>query len=108
MSKFYSRMSRYPIDSQIENKNGYVKVKIAEGKWEGLGANLLKKSGVKIVEGDRVFFADGDRTNRDVSNLRRIHFNSTKFVLLPHSRPIYVPNQKPVESFKPGRILLKR
>jgi len=94
--KTYPRMHRYPVNSQVENKNGYVKVKVAENKWQGLGAYLLTKAGVKIVEGDRVFFADGDRTNRHVDNLRRIHFNTVKFVLLPRSRPIYIPDVKPV------------
>jgi hypothetical protein len=87
-------MHRYPVESQIEQKNGYVKVKVTENKWQGLGAYLLTKAGVKIVEGDRVFFADGDRTNRSVDNLRRIHFNTVKFVLLPTSRPIYIPDVK--------------
>lgn len=87
----YHRMRSYPVNSQIEQKNGYVKVKVAENKWQGLGAYLLTKAGIKITEGDRVFFADGDRTNRSVENLRRIHFNAVKFVLLPRSRPIYIP-----------------
>jgi len=100
----YPRMNRYPIHTQIESKNGYVKVKIAEGKWQGYGAYLLTKAGIKVEEGDRVFFADGDRTNRRLDNLRRIHFNSTKFVLLPHSRPIYIP---PIKQQKETRILEK-
>ena len=88
----YERQRNYPVTSQVEQKNGYVKVKIAPGKWQGLGAYLLQKSGIDIKEGDRVFFADGDRMNRTVGNLRRIHFNTTKFVLLARSRPIYIPS----------------
>jgi hypothetical protein len=103
----YERMAKYPIESQIEQKNGYVKVKIADGKWQGLGAYLLTKAGVKIVQGDRVFFADGDRLNRSVENLRRIHFNATKFVLLARSRPIYIPSLQKPHVFKETRRLLK-
>jgi hypothetical protein len=98
-------MSRYPVGTQVENKNGYVKVKISAGKWEGLGAHLLKEAGVNIVEGDRVFFADGNRLNRSVENLRRIHFNSTKFVLLARSRPIFIPKLEPI---KPAEVSLTR
>ena len=90
----YSRMHNYPVNTQVEQKNGYVKVKVTENKWQGLGAYLLTKAGIKIGEGDRVFFADGDRTNRSVDNLRRIHFNTVKCVLLPRSRPIYIPEVK--------------
>jgi hypothetical protein len=100
-------MHRYPVHSQVEQKNGYVKVKVAENKWQGLGAYLLTKAGVRIVEGDRVFFADGDRTNRSVENLRRIHFNTVKFVLLARSRPIYIPEiktTKPIEKFIPFAV----
>lgn len=89
--RHYSRMSRYPVNTQVESKNGYVRVKVSKNKWQGLGAYLLQKSGVEIGDGDRVFFADGDRTNRSVDNLRRIRFNKRKFVLLLRSRPIYIP-----------------
>lgn len=97
----YKRMPRYPVGTHIEQNTGYVKVKVAPGKWQGLGAHLLTKAGVKVGEGDRVFFADGDRLNRHVSNLRRIHFNRLKFVQLKSpspfykcSWPIYVPDAK--------------
>jgi hypothetical protein len=103
--KQYSRMSNYPVGSQIETRNGYVRVKIAPNKWQGLGAKLLTEAGVELVPGDRVFFADGDRTNRKLENLRRIHFNATPFVLLPHSRPIYIPS-KVISSFKETKNLL--
>lgn len=52
----YARMHNYPLETQVEGKNGYVKVKIAPHKWQGLGAYLLTKAGVKVGEGDRVFF----------------------------------------------------
>lgn len=94
----YARMRRYPVNSQVEQKNGYVRVKITKNKWQGLGAYLLTQAGVKIVDGDRVFFADGDRMNRSVENLRRIHFNTVKFVLLPRSRPIYIPDAVPLNT----------
>lgn len=103
----FSRMHNYPVQTQVENRNGYVKVKVSQGKWQGLGAYLLTKAGVTISEGDRVFFADGDRTNRSVDNLRRIHFNATKFVLLARSRPIYIPSNKPIE-FTKKKILPKQ
>lgn len=93
----YARMHKYPMGTQVEQKNGYVRVKISKDKWQGLGAYLLQKAGVKIGEGDRVFFADGDRLNRNVDNLRRIHFNTVKFVMLPKSRPIYIPKEAPMK-----------
>ncbi len=94
--KVYPRMRSYPVDTQVEQKTGYVRVKVAKNKWQGLGAYLLTKAGVKIVEGDRVFFADGDRMNRSVENLRRIHFNTTKFIMLKASRVIYMPEKKTI------------
>lgn len=108
MPKVYARMHTYPTGTQIEGKNGYVKVKVAKDKWQGLGAFLLTKAGVKIGEGDRVFFADGDRTNRSVENLRRIHFNSTKFILLSRSRPIYIPKTADSKMFEEKRIIARK
>lgn len=99
--KVYPRMHAYPVSAQVEQKNGYVKVKVANNKWQGLGAYLLTKAGVKIVEGDRVFFADGDRMNRSVENLRRIHFNQTKFILLKESRCIYLPPKEAAKAQTP-------
>lgn len=91
-------MRRHDVGTWVETKNRYVRVKVAKDKWEGLGAHLLKRAGVSINEGDRVFFADGDRENRSVYNLRRIHFNTTPVILLSKSRVIPTPPQ-----FKLGR-----
>lgn len=102
--KSYPRMHAYPLETQVENKNGYVKVKVADNKWQGLGAYLLTKAGIKVVEGDRVFFADGDRTNRSVDNLRRIHFSTTKFIMLQRSRVIYIPEQAEKKQAPPPTI----
>lgn len=104
----YQRMGKYPVESQVEQRNGYVKVKVANGKWQGLGAYMLTKAGINLVEGDRVFFADGDRTNRALSNLRRIHFNKTKFVLLARSRPIFIPSLLKPHVYQETRRILKK
>lgn len=91
------RHKGYPIGTHVETKDRYVKVKLQNGEWEGLGRHLLKQAGVQIKEGDRVFFADGNRLNRHPSNLRRIHFSTNRYILLSHSRVIYLPTQKAVE-----------
>lgn len=91
------RRQGYPAYTQVETKDRYVKVKLPNGKWEGLGRHLLKKSGADIEDGYRVFFKDGDRLNRHVSNLTAIKFNNTRYILLSHSRVIYLPTQSAVE-----------
>lgn len=81
----------HDVGTCVEQKNRYVKVKIGRNTWEGLGRHLLRNADIPIGEGDRVFFADGDRTNRHPSNLRRIHFNNTPVVFLSTSRVIPTP-----------------
>lgn len=94
----YRRMHSYPVGTQIEMPSGYVKVKIARNKWEGLGAHLLKEAGEEIEEGHRVFFKDGNRLNRDVNNLTAIFFRSIRFMpVIKRSRPIHIPNVEQVK-----------
>lgn len=98
--RIYRQMHSYPVGTQIQQENGYIKIKTADNKWQGMGAHLLIQAGIKLQEGDRVFFADGDRTNLRIENLRRIHFSSTRYIMVgfpsgAKSAPIHVPGQKP-------------
>jgi len=81
---------RYQSGTKVQYRNGYIKVKTEEGmvaesrrNWELLRGPLLP--------GDRVFHLDGDRTNNNIKNLARVHFNDTKFTMLKESRILWAP-----------------
>lgn len=80
----------YPVGTKVQHRNGYIVVKTAEGMiaesrrvWE------LQRG--ELLEGDRVFHLDGDRTNNNIRNLAKVHFNTTKFVMLKESKVLWMP-----------------
>lgn len=45
----------------------------------------------ELLPGDRVFHINGDRTNNHISNLAKVHYNQTKFVMLKESKILWMP-----------------
>lgn len=87
------RGQRHQIGTRVQYRNGYIRVKTKEGMvpenrrtWELHNGDL--------VEGDKVYHLDGDRTNNNIRNLAKIHFNTTKFTMLKESRVLWKPTGK--------------
>lgn len=86
-------IGRYASGTRVQHRNGYIFIKTPEGMkpearamWEATHGDLR--------EGDRVFHLDGDRTNNNIRNLAKIHFNTTKFTMLKESRVLWKPTGK--------------
>lgn len=47
----------------------------------------------ELLEGDRVFHIDGDRTNNRIENLAKVHYNQVKFVMLKESKVLWMPRK---------------
>ncbi len=81
---------QYPVGARVQHRNGYIVVKTPDGMMaESRRVWELQRG--PLVEGDRVFHLDGDRTNNNIRNLAKIHFRQTKFKMLPTSRVLWIP-----------------
>lgn len=79
-----------PIGStRIDNKDGYMMIKIAEpNKWALYHRYLYEKAhGVKLAKNEAVIFADGDRSNFDIDNLVKV--NRTNLLYLNNNSLIF-------------------
>lgn len=87
--------TNYPIGTKVQHRNGYIRVKIEDGEgkpeWEAESRRVWELQRGDLEEGDRVFHLNGDRTNNHISNLAKVHFNTTKFVFLKSSRILHFP-----------------
>ena len=62
-----------PIGSERIKPDGMVQVKIAPRKWEYKQRLIYEQYyGVKLTSDDYIIFLDQDRTNFDISNLKRV------------------------------------
>lgn len=92
-----------PIGAKVQHRNGYIHVKVegdeGEAKWMSEARRTWELHRGPLKEGDRVFHVNGDRTNNHISNLAKVHYNSTKFVFLKESKLLFCPpggiKQKP-------------
>lgn len=63
----------FPIGSERVKSDGMVQVKIAPRKWEYKQRLIYQEYyGVKLTSDDYIIFLDQDRTNFDISNLKRV------------------------------------
>lgn len=83
----------YPLGTRTQHRNGYIYVKTADGLMAEARRVWELKYG-DLGPGDRVYHLDGDRTNNHPSNLAKVHFNHTKFVMLKESRVLWMPKAK--------------
>lgn len=62
-----------PVGSERINSEGYIEVKIADPrKWEYKHILIWEKHNGKVAKGHAVMFADGNKLNLDISNLRLV------------------------------------
>lgn len=114
-------MAWHEIGTKVQHRNGYIKIKIQgdDGKpvWEAESRRNWELQRGDLEEGDRVFHIDGDRENNKVSNLAKVHFNSTKFTFLKKSRILWTPPRRekkeiaysePVKDFDKRMAALKK
>ena len=81
----------YPTGTKVQHRNGYIFVKTGEGKLMAESRRVWELQRGPLQEGDRVFHVDGDRTNNKISNLAKVHYNQTKFVMLKESKILWMP-----------------
>ena len=87
-------MSGYPVGTQVEDKDGRIKIKLPDGKWISRARYEYMKAKKADLDGNqRVFCIDGDRQNHDIKNLVPITFNGTRYSIA-HSRVIYSPTRR--------------
>ena len=62
-----------PIGAERVRKDGMVQVKVAHNKWDFKQRVIYEQFyGVKLTSDDYIIFLDQDRTNFDISNLKRV------------------------------------
>jgi hypothetical protein len=96
--------SRYEPGTRVQYRTGYTYVKTKEKMIAESRFNWEQHKG-ELKPGDRVFHLDGDRTNNRISNLAKVHFNDTKFVMLKKSRLLWSPTIKTIDK-KSGKLLV--
>lgn len=74
-----------PIGSERINAEGYVEVKVAEPNvWKFKARIVWEEENGEIPENHYITYADGDKTNCDISNLRCITINEHLFLNRNH------------------------
>jgi len=81
----------YPTGTKVQHRNGYIFVKTDEGRLMAESRRVWELQRGELLPGDRVFHIDGDRTNNKISNLAKVHYNQTKFVMLKESKILWMP-----------------
>lgn len=72
-NKSNNNVYKRPIGSERVKKDGMTQVKVAPRKWEYKQRLIYEQYyGVKLTSDDYIIFLDQDRTNFDISNLKRI------------------------------------
>lgn len=86
---------RHREGTRVQYRTGYIYVKTDEGMTSE-ARRIWELQRGELQAGDRVFHMDGDRTNNNIRNLSKVHFNSTKFVMLKQSKILWEPPIKPM------------
>jgi hypothetical protein len=99
----------YPLGTRVQHRTGYIVVKVetdgGDVKMMAESRRMWELHRGDLAPGDRVFHMDGDRTNNNIRNLAKIHFNQTKFVLLKESKILFMPTIRTLDK-KTGRVLV--
>lgn len=95
---------RHATGTRVQYRTGYIYVKTDEGMISEARRVWEQQRG-DLKPGDRVFHLDGDRTNNNIRNLAKVHFNDTKFTMLKESRVLWAPKIRVIDR-KTGRVLV--
>lgn len=102
-----TRTRTYPEGTIIQQKTGYIQVKV-KGRWISQGRLHYQKAHGTLEREQRVYHIDGDRTNNDEDNLVAITFSTTRFQLLPQRRIMFMPKLKPAPSAQRAAVASER
>lgn len=79
--KVRSMGDKIPIGTEYTKPDGMVQVKVAPNKWEYKQRLIYSKHyNVKLTTDDYIIFLDQDRTNFDISNLKRVSRHESAIV----------------------------
>lgn len=95
----------YPTGTKVQHRNGYIFVKTDEGKLIAESRRIWELQRGELKEGDRVFHIDGDRTNNNIRNLAKVHYNQTKFLMLKESKILWMPTIRTIDK-RTGKVLV--
>ena len=95
---------RHRLGTRVQYRTGYIYVKTPDGMMPEARRIWEMKRG-PLAPGDRVFHLDGDRTNNNLINLAKVHFNAKKFVMLKASRVLWMRSLRTIDK-KTGKILI--
>lgn len=101
----------YPTGTKVQHRNGYIFVKTEEGKLMAESRRAWElEHGEELQPGDRIFHIDGNRENNKLSNLAKVHYNQTKFVMLKESKILWMPKQNLTDRVlaKAKHLIMKR
>lgn len=89
----YQKQARYPIGTRLQQRTGYITIKTERRGWiaESRLIAEMKLTDHELEPNERVYHRDGNRENNRPENLAIIRFNTTKYKLLPSSRPLFIP-----------------
>lgn len=96
--------TNYPLGTRVQHRNGYIVVKTEQGMMAESRRQWELHRG-DLEEGDRVFHLDGDRTNNNINNLAKVHFNQVKFKMLKESKILWMPVLRTIEK-RTGKVLV--
>jgi hypothetical protein len=102
--KVYAPLARYPVGSVVCSREGYIKVKVAkkgDHAWipeshlvattKRLARPDPKDIGKPIAKDERVFHIGVNKSDNSADNLVVIKIRLEKYVLLPTSKVLYIP-----------------
>lgn len=81
---------RHVPGTRVQYRTGYIYVKTDEGMVSE-ARRVWEQHRGELDSGDRVFHMDGDRTNNNIRNLAKVHFNDIKFTMLKESKVLWAP-----------------
>lgn len=94
-----ARMHNYPPGSVVQQRNGYIFVKLENGTWQAEARWVMENKVISrpLKSFERVYHRDGDRTNNERGNLVVLKINQTPFKVFERSRPLFIPARRVVK-----------
>ena len=68
----YNKTNAYEVGSIGRQSNGNYRIKVGEGAWVSIGKYLYEKYIGKVPSGYQVIYLDGNKENREPSNLEMV------------------------------------
>lgn len=97
---------RIPIGTERVKPDGMIQVKVATNKWEYKNRLMYEKyHNVKLTSDDYIIFLDQDRTNFDITNLKKITRHESSILA---NQKIFSSNPKITETgIEVAKLMIK-